>query len=269
MIKLNNIEVDRKYFGDGTLHLDLPKLSVGNLPIRIVWHYEKDEEMMIWFIAHHLADLGYKYVLFMPYIPHARMDRVHETNQVFTLKWFAEFINSLNFEFVQVLDPHSDVSLAMFDHVVNDRVALSTFQLKVVEELVKPDVIVFPDLGATKRYPWLATNTSATLTYAEKNRDFNSGKIQGLTLHDPEMVLGARVLIVDDICSYGGTLVRTIKALMEAGAEHVDICVTHLEDAVLHGELLAQDGLGTIYATDSIFSWNPTGGKVKIIGAEK
>ena len=269
MIKLNGVKVDRNYFGDGTLHLDLPWFSGRDVPINVEWHYDKDEEMMIWFIAHHLADLGYKYHLTMPYIPHARMDRVHKTNQVFTLKWFAEFLNSLNFDIVQVLDPHSDVSLTLIDRVIINNTQLVNFQRKVVEDLVKPDVIVFPDLGATKRYPWLISNGLAKVTYAEKNRDFDTGKIQDLTLHDPDMVLGARVLIVDDICSYGGTLVRTIKALMEAGAEHVDVCVTHLEDAVLNGELLAQDGLGTIYATDSIFSWNPTGGKVKIIGEEK
>ncbi|MGL5718951.1 MAG: phosphoribosyltransferase family protein [Paraclostridium sp.] len=267
MIKLNGVKVDRKYFGDGTLHLDLPKIINITDVVIVEWHYEKDEEMMIWFIAHHLADLGYKCQLIMPYIPHARMDRVKETHQVFTLKWFTKFINSLNFISVEVLDPHSDVSLALIDHVISDNRRLVNFHGKVFD-MVEPDIVVFPDLGATKRYPWLTDTGLAEVTYAEKTRDFNTGKIQDLILHDP-IPMNAKVLVVDDICSYGGTLVRTTKALMEAGAEHVDICVTHLEDAVLHGELLAQDGLGTIYATDSIFSWNPTGGKVRIIGAEK
>lgn len=273
MIKLNGVKVERKYFGDGTLHLEMPWFPKKyDEAVKIEWYYEKDEEMMIWFIAYHLADLGYKYSLEMPYIPHARMDRVKTTEQVFTLKWFAEFINSLNFLAVVVLDPHSDVSVALIDRVVVNRLQLVDFQRIVLKES-QPDVIVYPDLGATKRYPWLIGNGGTKVTYAEKTRNFETGKIEDLKLHDPEMVAGAKVLIVDDICSYGGTLVRTIKALREAGAEHVDICVTHLEDAVHNGELLYPSNfLGTIYTTDSIYSRFPTGvliDKIKIIGAEK
>ena len=43
------------------------------------------------------------------------MDRVKNRDEVFTLKWFAEFINSLGFESVKVLDPHSNVAMALID----------------------------------------------------------------------------------------------------------------------------------------------------------
>ena len=46
----------------------------------------------------------------MPYIPNARKDRAHREKDVFTLKYFANIINSLNFDNVYVLNPHSNVS---------------------------------------------------------------------------------------------------------------------------------------------------------------
>ncbi len=64
----------------------------------------------ILFLTKHLKNLGYNVSLDMPYIPNARQDRVKGENDVFTLKYFAEFINSLDFDRVFVLDPRSNVS---------------------------------------------------------------------------------------------------------------------------------------------------------------
>lgn len=55
----------------------------------------------------------------MPYIPHARMDRVQELEDVFTLKYFCQVINSLHFDKVIVRDAHSNVSLALLDRVID------------------------------------------------------------------------------------------------------------------------------------------------------
>ena len=56
--------------------------------------------------------------LVLPFVPNARMDRTHSSKEVFTLKYFAEVINSLEFASVTVLDPHSVVSEALIDRVV-------------------------------------------------------------------------------------------------------------------------------------------------------
>ena len=66
----------------------------------------------------HLQSKGVKEIeLNMPYIPNARQDRVKAAEDVFTLKYFAQMINSLGFSKVTVLDPHSYVSEALVDHI--------------------------------------------------------------------------------------------------------------------------------------------------------
>lgn len=45
------------------------------------------------------------------------MDRVKNPDEVFTLKYFCEFINDLKFDVVYVNDPHSDVSMALLNNV--------------------------------------------------------------------------------------------------------------------------------------------------------
>ena len=64
-----------------------------------------------------------------------------------------------------------------------------------------------------------------------------------------------KVLIVDDICSHGGTFFHAAKALKAAGAESVSLYVTNLERTVILGEMANTDGLvDHIYTTKSIFS---------------
>ena len=83
-------------------------------------HFENNEELVaLIYIVKHLKSHGINRVhLDMPYIPNARQDRVKSDEDVFTLKYFAEVINSLNFASVTVLDPHSVVSEALIDRVI-------------------------------------------------------------------------------------------------------------------------------------------------------
>lgn len=86
----------------------------------------------------------------MPYIPNARKDRAHREKDVFTLKYFANIINSLNFDNVYVLDPHSNVSEALINNI---RIITPDKNInKVLEELDDSIVMFYPDEGAVKRY---------------------------------------------------------------------------------------------------------------------
>ena len=91
MFKVNGVPVEIGRFPDGTHRLDVP---VDAVEIILEWIYEKDEEFILYLIAKHLFeqcpyDSPYgKVILYMPYIPHARMDRVKDKQEVFTLKYF-------------------------------------------------------------------------------------------------------------------------------------------------------------------------------------
>ena len=85
-----------------------------------------------------------------------------------------------------------------------------------------------------------------------KKRDWKTGKILGLDLMNKEVVEGKDVIIIDDICSRGGTFYHTAKALKEAGAKNVYLFVTHCEKTVLDGELITSGLIKGLYTTDSI-----------------
>ena len=121
---------------------------------------------VIYTITKHLQNQGFEVKLNMPYIPNARMDRVKNKEDVFTLKYFCEFINSLNFISVDVLDPHSNVATSLLNRVcvrdINSYTwsALSSIMYDVThgcghEDRMKMEenlILFYPDEGSMKRY---------------------------------------------------------------------------------------------------------------------
>ena len=161
MIKINGKLVNQEHFPDGSLRiLDLQEYTPCSKEFQITWNYENDSELFtLWSLVCHLRQNYGKNVsitLNMPFCPHSRMDRVKEKQEVFTLKYFADFINLMNFDNVYVLDPHSNVTTALIDRIVE--MDVSKYINAVLYKLDmrgfgnKNIAIYFPDAGAMKRY---------------------------------------------------------------------------------------------------------------------
>lgn len=255
MIRVGEISIPwgQSMFPDHSLliKLDPDKITAFKDTITIKWLYEGDSELFTLICVKRHIDYhchGVDVVLDMPYIPHARMDRVKAREDVFTLKYFAEIINSLNFKRVFVRDAHSNVSLALINNVCDWGVR---GYIEMAVEKSGAEVLFFPDEGAMKRY---SEQSPMPYAFGMKKRDWQTGKILGLDIINPENIVGKDVLIVDDICSRGGTFYHSAKALKAAGAKSVSLYVTHLEETVTLGEMAASDGLvDHIYTTESIF----------------
>ncbi len=253
MIKYNNKVVDVNHFPDGTLLL---KETATAGQAVITWLFESNEELVaLYFLTKHLRAKGVSDItLKMPYIPNARQDRVKRDEDVFTLKYFSELINSLGFSKVIVLDPHSYVSEALLDKVEPQSPKLYVERvLKKLKENSSSDILLFfPDEGAMKRY---SAMFDLPYVFGLKKRDWVTGQIQGLDVSgQTELIKGSTVLIVDDICSKGGTFYHSAKALKELGAGDVYLYVSHCENTILEGNILDGELVKKVYTTNSIFT---------------
>lgn len=176
MIKLDGRVVNLGHFPDGTLLIkeNVSRDYEAERSATINWKYENDGELVaLIYLTRHLKEHGVKTVhLNMPYIPNARQDRVKSDEDVFTLKYFAEVINSLNFASVTVLDPHSVVSEALIDRVIIKTPAKNIE--KVLEKIGEENILMFyPDEGAMKRYSSMADKP---YVFGMKKRDWSTGQ---------------------------------------------------------------------------------------------
>lgn len=258
MIKLNGEKVEYGHFPDGTLLIkkDVSGCKESNTA-RITWLFENNEELVtLIFLTKHLRSYGIEDIyLYMPYIPNARQDRVKTSEDVFTLKYFTETINWLNFKSVTVLDPHSNVSEALIDRI---NVILPEDNVKaVIREIEKNDtelILFFPDAGACKRYADMFPTYK--YIYGNKKREWGTGKILGTEIVNPFNIdlTGKRILIIDDICSKGTTFVKSAEALEVYSVKEIFLYITHCENTILEGEVLTSGLINRVFTTNSIFT---------------
>ena len=255
MIQLNGKTVSLDRFTDGTLFLQetVKRDYSENRTATLAWKFENDAETVaVYYLTRHLQEHGVKTVhLVMPYIPNARQDRVKTDADVFTLKYFAELINSLHFASVTVLDPHSAVSEGLIDCLVV-RTAAENIG-KVLREIGCEDILLFfPDEGAMKRY---SDMTDRPFVYGMKKRDWETHEISDMKiLGATDLLPGKTVLMVDDICSSGKTLLYAAELLKANGAGRIYLYVSHCENTVLQSELLTKDIVERVFTTDSVLT---------------
>lgn len=272
MIRINNKDIEINKFPDGTLLIkEEPSYDIA----LISWFFENNEELVaLIYLANHLRSNGVKRMeLYMPYIPNARQDRVKKPEDVFTLKYFAGVINSLGFDKVSVLDPHSSVSEALIENIsielpknyIEDVIDDITRSGEYMDELGVTKLMMFyPDEGAMKRYSGMVSRPYA---FGIKDRDWSSGQIKGLKADGfVEGIKDSTVLIVDDICSRGGTFYYSALKLKELGAKNIILYVTHCEDTILEGEVLTCGLIDKVYTTNSLFTKEHEKIKVMSIG---
>lgn len=270
MISINGREVKIEHFPDGTQRLNIKEIIDDacsmNYKYHIAWRYEKEEEMStLIYITRHLRNIPRTSFmsLHIPYIPNARMDRIHDRGEVFTLKSFADVINWLQFDEVFILDPHSNVSESLIDRC--QKIDVKHIIQNVINQIERDDselVLYFPDAGAAKRYADMFPKYK--YCYGEKERDWDTGKIKRLNirLNNINSLEDKTVLMIDDIISYGGSLYYSALALKDKKAKHIYAYATHTENSVLdpkNGTLikLLNDGIvETLFTTNSIYNSN-------------
>lgn len=194
--------------------------------------------------------------LMIPYLPYARQDRVCVVGEGHSLRVMAQVINSLNFDSVVVVDPHSTVSEALINKIYK----VSQYDLfKDIYKSWRDVHIVAPDQGAVKKCEEFAKKVGAAgVITCMKTRV--GGEVELKVLD--EIPQNAKLVVLDDICDGGKTFIEVAKAVD-------DIYVIELSLAVSHGlftqgvEAVAHH-YDMIYTTD-FFNSNKQHDKVFIV----
>lgn len=243
MITANRIRIEPTIFPDQTSQVwKLPSKLRDAYDVNVVWDFESEREIIDLLSLRRLL-YSLPMSLHMPFMPYARQDKKAVNTRTFNLEVLADLLNGMRLSDVSAVDVHNPKRTAAL--VKNFRnIQPSDFHCDVFN-LVEPDVIVFPDEGASKRYNMGGRNT----VVMQKNRDEITGKILNMCVEPHgRLMLGdsKKVLIVDDICDGGATFVmcaRALRALLHPIVPEIHLAVTHgifsrgvkpLEDQGIH-----------------------------------
>lgn len=233
------------------------RFPIKNAVTVFVQGYEPDTLFILGCIKNALDDLFLrsdvqaKVYLFMPYIPNARYDRHMVDGDSFALKVFASMLNLIGFDRIIVADPHSGETTALIKNSV--QIPQHVIVLDTLKGENDFDVLVAPDVGASKKIYQVAQALNKPVVTMHKVRDIETGNVNSTLLLDP-LPDSAKCLIVDDICDGGRTFTEAAKVLLQNGASSVDLFVTH--GIFSKGfDALFGNGIDHIYTTDSFAPW--------------
>lgn len=229
-LNLTNPETsDIKYkisnFPDGQQTVDLVRGTVNVIEdIRIETRLNSFSDLEILICATKaLRNITRKPIsLYVPYFLGSRSDRKFVEGGVNYLKEvICPIINSLSFESVTVIDPHSDVLEACLNNFIKipnfDLVKYALTQIDNKDGAQHRVCLVSPDAGAYKKIFDVAQKFNITnIATGTKVRDLKTGQILHtevpnlpISLNEEEL----KYVIVDDICDGGRTFVELAKVI--------------------------------------------------------
>ena len=160
----------------------------------------------------------------LPYFGYCRQDRKDQPRVPITAKLVANLLVQAGVSRLLTVDLHAGQLQGFFDipveHIHGREPLLECFQGFGIDNCV----VVAPDVGSVKMARAYANQLDVDFAIVNKHR-ITSRDVDEVTLIGD--VKGKDVLLADDMCSTGGTLVSAAKACQEKGARRIFAAVTH------------------------------------------
>lgn len=225
-VRLGKIQLDR--FPDGEISLQILDCVRGR-DVYVLQTIALDPNnylMELLIIIDALKRASAKSIIaIIPYFGYCRQDRKDKPRVPITAKLVANLLVSAGATRILTMDLHASQLQGFFDIPVDNLFGRSC--LVAALKQLKPDhqlVVVSPDIGSVKLGRTFATQLGVDLAIIDKNRT-SSTQVEAVNLIGD--VNNIDVLLADDMCSTGGTLVSAAKACREKGAKRIFATVTH------------------------------------------
>lgn len=163
-------------------------------------------------------------VAVIPYFGYARQDRRGKDRVPITAKLVADLLEKAGVTRVLTMDLHAEQIQGFFDIPVDNLYARPAL-LDAIQGLKLDNfIVVSPDIGSIKLARAFSENLKADLAIVDKRR-VNAETVEMNALIGD--VRNKDVLLIDDMCSTGGTLKTASRVCKGAGAKRIFAVVTH------------------------------------------
>jgi ribose-phosphate pyrophosphokinase len=185
-------------------------------------------------------------VAVIPYFGYARQDRKDKGRVPITAKLVANLLVEAGATRVLTMDLHAEQIQGFFDIPVDNLYARPVL-VKEIEKMGLGDfVVVTPDIGSIKVARSFAQSLKVDLAIVDKRR-VNSKEVEMNALIGD--VKNKNVLLVDDMCSTGGTLKTASWVCKNAGAKRICAAVTH---GLIVGQAFKESAIEKMLVSDTI-----------------
>ena len=190
-------------------------------------------------------------VCVIPYLGYARQDREFLPGEVVTLSVIAKLLKASGASKVIIVDIHSKMGLKHFVIPIKNVSAIQELVNHFKKLKLKDPLVVSPDLGGATRAKEFAKLYGTNFIALKKQRDRKTGKVEIMTLN-LNGVKGRDLVLVDDMISTGGSIVKATEFLKKQKCRRVYVACTHALLIDNAEKKIRKAGISGIISTNTI-----------------
>lgn len=192
----------------------------------------------------------------VPYLCYSRKDRQTKARDPITTRYVAQLFEAMGTDRLVAMEVHNVAAFQNAFRCHTEHLDANSLFAKHFMPLIgdAPVAVVSPDPGGVKRAELFRQRLEGMLKrpvaagFMDKHRSM--GEVTGEMFAGD--VAGRNVIVIDDLISTGGTMVRMATACREHGATRVSLATTHALFSERAGEVLGAAPVDQIVITDSV-----------------
>jgi len=226
-LKAVYIKTETKIFPDGESKVTLQKIPKKSVILVVQSTYPPVDTNLLQTLSiiSQVRKVSSRTFAIMPYMGYARQDKQFLNGEVITMSAVAKMLQSVGAKKVIVVDIHSNIALNHFK-IPTENVSAIPELAKYFKKLnLKNPLVVSPDMGGYSRSKKFASLLKTDFIVLKKHRDRKTGRVSIQTAKVD--VQGKDLILVDDIISTGGSIIKAAQFLKKQKCKRVFVACTH------------------------------------------
>ena len=226
-LKAVYIQTETKIFPDGESKVTLGKIPKKSVILVVQSTYPPVDTNLLQALSiiSQVRKISSRTFAIIPYMGYARQDKQFLSGEVITMSVVAKMLQSAGAKKVIVVDIHSNTALNHFNIPTENVSAVPELANYFKKLNLKNPLVVSPDMGGSSRSKKFASLLKTDFIVLKKHRDRKTGRVSIQTAKAD--VQGKDLILVDDIISTGGSIIKAAQFLKKQKCKRVFVACTH------------------------------------------
>ncbi|MBC8251875.1 MAG: ribose-phosphate pyrophosphokinase [Candidatus Nitrosopelagicus sp.] len=251
-LKATYIKTEKKVFPDGESKITIKQIPKKSIVIVVQSTYPPVDSNLLELlsIVSKVRKFSSKVYAIIPYMGYARQDREFLGGEIITIGVVGKLLRASGVKKVVTVDIHSKLALKELK-IPSENISAIEGLVKYFKKMkMKDPLVVSPDLGGQERAKKFASLLKTDFIVLKKHRDRKTGKVK--ILSGKVEVKNRDLIIVDDMISTGGSIVKATQFLKKQKCRRIFVACTHtllVNDAAKN---IKDAGVSQIIGTNTI-----------------
>ena len=226
-IKSPYVEARTRVFPDGESKITFGRIPKNSVVLVVQSTYPPVDTNILQALSiiSQARNVSSKIYAVIPYMGYARQDRQFLSGEVVTMSIVAKMLQAAGAKKIIAVDIHSKTALNHFKIPKENVSAIPELAKYFKKMKLKNALIVSPDMGGSLRAKKFASLLNTDFVTLKKSRNRKTGKVR---IQSSKVdVRGRDLILVDDIISTGGSVIKATQFLKRQKCKRVFVACTH------------------------------------------